>query len=72
MVPEGKPNDLLSRIAEDPAFGLDKNSLDTLLDPKLYIGRCPEQVTSFLKNDVEPVLKMYGEYLDMEAPELNV
>ena len=49
-----------------------KDSLDSLLDPKLYIGRCPEQVTSFLKNDVEPVLKMYGEYLDMEAPELNV
>lgn len=69
---EGLPNDLLSRIAEDPAFGLDKDSLDTLLDPKLYIGRCPEQVTSFLKNDVEPVLKLYASELDMEEPELNV
>ena len=58
--------------AEDPAFGLDKDSLDTLLDPKLYIGRCPEQVTSFLKNDVEPVLKMYASELDIEEPELNV
>ena len=69
---EGLPNDLLSRIAEDPAFGLDKDSLDTLLDPKLYIGRCPEQVASFLKNDVEPVLKLYASELDMEEPELNV
>ena len=69
---EGLPNDLLSRIADDPAFGLDKDSLDTLLDPKLYIGRCPEQVTSFLKNDVEPILKMYASELDMEEPELNV
>ena len=69
---EGLPNDLLTRIAEDPAFGLDKDSLDTLLDPKLYIGRCPEQVTSFLKNDVEPVLKLYASELDIEEPELNV
>ena len=69
---EGLPNDLLTRIADDPAFGLDKDSLDTLLDPKLYIGRCPEQVTSFLKNDVEPILKMYACELDMEEPELNV
>ena len=69
---EGLPNDLLTRIADDPAFGLDKDSLDSLLDPKLYIGRCPEQVTSFLKNDVEPILKMYACELDMEEPELNV
>lgn len=69
---EGRPNDLLERIADDPSFGLDKNSLDSLLDPKLYIGRCPEQVTAFLKNDIAPVLALYADDLDIEEPELTV
>ncbi|HOO61212.1 MAG TPA: adenylosuccinate lyase [Bacillota bacterium] len=69
---EGKPNDLLMRIADDEAFGLDKASLDSLLDPKLYIGRCPEQVDDFLKNDIAPILVMYGAELDMDEPELTV
>ena len=69
---EGKPNDLLDRIADDPEFGLDRESLDSLLDPKLYIGRCPEQVDTFLEEVVEPILKSHQDDLSIEEVELKV
>ena len=53
---EGAANDLLERIAADPAFGLDKNELDVLLDANLYIGRSPDQVTEFIRDVVQPIL----------------
>lgn len=53
---EGLENDLLARIAADPAFGLDQSDLGRLLDPSLYIGRAPEQVDEFLAAEVAPLL----------------
>ena len=29
--------------------------IEALLDPKLYVGRCPEQVDRFLK-EIEPLI----------------
>ena len=69
---EGKPNDLLERIAADDAFGLDKDSLSALLDPNLYIGRSPEQVTAFLLEEVTPVLAKYADDMELSDPELTV
>ncbi len=69
---DGMPNDLLHRIAADPAFALDEDTLSGLLDPKLYIGRCPEQVDAFLQSSVEPVLQKYAEDMELMDPELTV
>ncbi len=69
---EGKPNDLLERIAGDDAFGLDTDSLSALLDPNLYIGRCPEQVTAFLVEEVQPVLDKYADDMRLADAELTV
>ena len=69
---EGKQNDLLERIASDPAFGLDAESLQSLLDPNLYIGRCPEQVTAFLEEQVKPLLAQYADDMELPDPELTV
>ena len=44
----GKPNDLIERLKKDPAFAAVKD-FDALTDPKLFIGRAPEQVDEFLK-----------------------
>ena len=52
----GKPNDLLERIAGDARFKAVHAGLDKLVDPSLFIGRCPEQVTTFLTEEVRPVL----------------
>ena len=45
---EGEPCDLLDRLAGDPAFGLTRQELDALMEPRRYIGRCPQQVARFL------------------------
>ena len=45
---EGLPCDLLDRLAADPAFGLTRPELEALMDPRRYIGRCPQQVAQFL------------------------
>ncbi|MCL2031193.1 MAG: adenylosuccinate lyase [Oscillospiraceae bacterium] len=54
---EGKPNDLLERIAADPAFGLGRDELDALTEPSLYIGCCVSQVEAFLRDCVWPRLE---------------
>ena len=40
---EGKDNDLLERIAADPAFGLSRQEVFRHLDPAAYIGCCPSR-----------------------------
>lgn len=54
---EGKPNDLLERIAKDPVFKAVHDKLDTLVDPKLFIGRAYEQTEEFLEQEIDPVLE---------------
>jgi len=53
---EGLNNDLIERISQDSAFGMDINELKEVLNPKLYIGRSAEQVEEFLRDYVKPVL----------------
>ena len=69
---EGKPNDLIDLMAADPAFGMTKEELSAHLEPSRYIGRCPQQVEEFLKEDVEPVLAKYAGALGQEDTELKV
>ena len=45
---EGLPCDLMERLAAEPAFRMSAQEIEAVLDPKLYIGRCPEQVDAFL------------------------
>ena len=57
MKSEGKPNDLLARLRDEPLFeGLD---LDVLLDASAYIGRAPEQVDAFVASVVQPIRTRY-------------
>lgn len=50
---EGQENDLLERIAGDPAFNLAEEDLSRLLKVSDFIGRAPEQVEEFLSLVVE-------------------
>ncbi|NLB61753.1 MAG: adenylosuccinate lyase, partial [Clostridiales bacterium] len=54
---EGKECDLLSRLANDDAFILDKEQIDSALNPHDYVGRAPQQVTEYLNEFVYPTLK---------------
>ena len=53
---EGQPNDLLARIAADPAFGLAAGEMEALLDPADYVGRAPAQVAEYLDEVIDPLL----------------
>lgn len=54
----GGNNDLLPRLQEDPAF----RSVDfaKVLEPRAFVGRAPEQVREFLKEEVEPLRSRLG------------
>lgn len=54
---EGGANDLIERIAEDPAFPLTLQEIEKELDPKFFVGRAPSQVTEFLEESVKPLLE---------------
>ena len=69
---EGLPNDMVDRIAADPAFGMTREELTAHLEPSRYIGRCPQQVEEFLDEEVAPVLAQYADALDEQATELKV
>ena len=69
---EGKPNDLLERIAADPAFGLTREDVMAHLDPADYIGCCPQQVERFLADCIRPVLDRYPDALLGTGAEIKV
>lgn len=68
---EGKPNDLLERIAGDPAFGTTMEELQSIMNPRNFVGRAPEQVTEFLNEVIQPILDENKEVFGMTA-EINV
>jgi adenylosuccinate lyase len=48
------------------------DELVALRDPKLYIGRCPEQVDAFLNGCVRPLIAAHKDDLDVSDVELKV
>jgi adenylosuccinate lyase len=69
---DGAPNDLLARIAADPAFELGAGELAATLDASLYVGRAPQQVEEFLAEYVDPVLHRHGLTEQSSQTELKV
>ncbi|MDR1520280.1 MAG: adenylosuccinate lyase [Planctomycetota bacterium] len=51
---DGK-NDLLERLKADAAFAGVARELDKILDARRFIGRAPEQVDAFIKNEIMPL-----------------
>jgi adenylosuccinate lyase len=56
-VSRGEPNDLLARLAGEPAFrGVPAASLQAELDPANYTGRAAQQVSEFVEEYLQPLL----------------
>lgn len=53
---EGLRNDMLERLAADPAFGVPLSDLQSTADPSRFVGRAPQQVDEFLDEIVAPWL----------------
>ena len=68
---EGKDNNLVELIAQDPLFGVTKEEIEEVLRPELYTGRAAIQTTKYLNDVVSPVLEKYKELLG-ETAEINV
>jgi adenylosuccinate lyase len=62
---EGLPNDLLERLAGDPAFA--KVSVTEVMAPERYVGRAPEQVAEFLNEVIAPCLDSSREPTELSA-----
>ena len=55
MKDEGVPNDMLERLAADPAYPVPIADLRDALDPHHFTGRSAEQVGEFLAEVVQPI-----------------
>ena len=60
---EGLDNDLLERLAGDPAVGMTKNEIDAVLDLREFVGRAPDQVVEFIDAYVDPALERNADRL---------
>lgn len=70
-VREGGDNDLTERIANDPAFKITKEEIESLLIPENYVGRAPEQTEEYLAEFIRPLLEQNKDLLGEKA-ELSV
>ncbi len=70
-VKEGRPNDLIARVADDPAFAAVKEDLPALLAPVRFVGRASQQVGEFLTTTVYPLLQQ-SEHLEPVDAEVHV
>lgn len=61
MKDEGKANDMLERLAKDPAFPVASEDLAAVTDPMRFVGRAPQQVEDFLADVIQPILLAAGE-----------
>ncbi len=64
---DGKENDLIERIAADPAFKLSLEEIKGVLRPSNYIGRAPEQVEEFFDKHVKHILEKNRNTLGIKA-----
>ena len=65
----GKPNDLIERLKADSDFA--RVDFKSVLNPKDYVGRAPQQVDEFIKDVVRPILRKYRSQLNKKV-ELKV
>ena len=56
---EGKDNDLLDRIANDPHFGVTKQELEHMMKPENFIGCAAMQAESYINEVIDPLLAKY-------------
>ena len=64
---EGLPNDMVDRIAADPAFGLTKEEIEAGLVPENFVGRAPQQVEEFVAHVLQPIFDANPEALEQHA-----
>ncbi len=72
VIEKGLPNDLVDRIASDPAFGLTKEEIEKALDPTHLCGRAAKQVEEFVEMVVNHVTEKYQDFIQDIDTEIKV
>ncbi len=67
----GESNDLIDRIVNDNSFGLTKEEILGIIDPRKFTGRASGQVDDFTQEVVNPILEINRGLLG-ETAEINV
>ena len=67
----GKDNDLIERIKKDDAFSAINDKIDSILDPKNFIGRAKEQTIEFVNEVIKPILDKNKDCLGQQG-QVNV
>ena len=68
---EGKPNDLLHRIAQDPAFNISEEEIKKIIKPENFTGRAEQQTLDFISEVVKPILRENSDDIGVKT-EINV
>ncbi len=66
---KGLDNDLLDRLAADPAFAAVRPQLAAVADARRFIGRAPAQVSEFIRHVVAPIRRKYRKAMAALADE---
>jgi adenylosuccinate lyase len=66
---EGKDNELLQMLADDPAFGVNLVQLKEKMTTELknLVGRAPSQVVEFYKTEIKPILEAEKDSLEIKS-----
>jgi adenylosuccinate lyase len=65
-------NDLFDRIAADPLFGIDRQSIDEMARPEEFTGLARRQTERFLIEDVDPILEQERQQIHDQVGEVRV
>lgn len=68
---QGGDNDLITRIKSDDHFKAIFGSIDSILEPKNFIGRACRQTQEFIDEEIRPVLEKNKKALSISA-QINV
>ena len=68
----GRENDLFDRIAADPLFGIDRQSIEAMAEAEKYTGLSRQQTERFLIEDVDPILATHRDHINQAAGEVRV
>ena len=63
---EGLDNNLMELIMNDNSFKMSKEEMLSIMDPKNFVGRAPEQVVEFVNETLEPAIEPYKEDIGLK------
>lgn len=60
---DGLDNDLVKRIAADPAFGMTEDEIKAIMKPENFVGRAPSQTQELIDEYARPIIEQNSELL---------